>query len=85
MIPVQAASAFSALGHAEQPAAALSDEDRKRLAEIHELINLLAAELRELSADAAGSSLFPPRPVPPVVPYSYSYYQVPQAMGAFRF
>ena len=83
MMPAHAATAFAAYGQPEQQAVTISDEERERLAEIHELINLLAAELTKLSQNAAGEYGFPPLPAQPVVPYSYSFYQVPQAIRAF--
>lgn len=79
MMPVHAASPF---GRPDAQAVALSDEERDRLAEIHELINLLAAELTRLSQSAAGDYGYPPLAAPPAVPYSYSFYQVPQGIGA---
>jgi len=83
MMPAHTGTAFAAFGQPEQQAVTLSDEERERLAEIHELINLLAAELTRLSQTAAGDYGFPPLPAQPAVPYSYSFYEVPQAIRAF--
>lgn len=80
MMPVHSAAPF---GRPDTQAVALSDEERDRLAEIHELINLLAAELTRLSQSAAGDYGFPPLATPPAVPYSYAFYQVPPGTGAF--
>jgi len=72
----------SILGRIDVQPVTLSDDDRDRVVEIHELVNLLAAELTRLSQDAAGDYGFPPLGAPPAVPYAYSFYQVPQGIGA---
>lgn len=81
MMPAYATTPSSAFGQAERPAAPLSDEDRKKLAEIHELINLLAKELTKVSQSAVGQ--YGLAPAQPVVPYSYSFFQVPYGPDPF--
>ena len=83
MMPAYAMSAYTALGQPEQQASQLSDDDRERLGEIHELINLLAAELTKLSQSSAGQYGLPSLPSPPMVPYTYSFYQIPYGVGLF--
>ena len=83
MMPAYAVTAYTALGQTEQQAVSISDEDRERLTEIHELINLLGAELTKLSQTAAGQYGLPPLLSPAVVPYTYSFYQIQYGVGPF--
>jgi len=80
MMPAYASTPSSAFGQSEQQVTQLSDEDRRKLTEIHELINLLAKELTKISQSAAGQYGLPA--AQPVVPYSYSYFQVPFGPGS---
>jgi hypothetical protein len=82
MTPATAATPFAVFAPGEQSAAQLSDEDHARLAEIHELINLLAAELAKFSQDSAGPYGLPTFPAT-VAPYTYSFVQVPYGSGPF--
>jgi hypothetical protein len=82
MTPAIAATPYPIFAQGEQVAAQLSDEDHARLAEIHELINLLAAELAKLSQSAAGPYGLPTVP-PTVAPYTYSFVQFPYGAGPF--
>ena len=82
MTPATAATPFAAFAPGEQSAAQLSDEDYARLAEIHELINLLAAELAKLPQGAAGPYGLPTVPTT-IAPYTYSFVQIPYGSGPF--
>ena len=82
MLPALAATPFAAFAQGEQGPAQLSDEDRAKLAEIHELINLLAVELAKLSQGASGQFGLP-APLPMATPYSYTFFQVPYGSGPF--
>jgi hypothetical protein len=80
MMPAYAVTSYATAVQPEAPAVQLSDEDRERIVEIHELINLLAAELTKLSQGAAGQYGLPATVSPPVVPYTYSFHQVPYGL-----
>ena len=82
MMPAYAQTQYAGFGQAEPQPIQLSDEDRHKLAEIHELINLLARELTRLSQSAPGQYGLP-IPAAPAVPYTYSFFQVPYGPAAF--
>jgi hypothetical protein len=83
MMPAFAVTPYASLGQSEQPTVQISDRDRERIAEIHELINLLAAQLTKMSQSAAGKYGLPALPSPPAVPYTYSFYQIPYGVDPF--
>jgi hypothetical protein len=82
MMPAYAQNQYAGFGQADPHPVQLSDEDREKLTEIHELINLLAKELTKLSQSAAGQYGLP-IPAAPAVPYTYSFFQMPYGSAAF--
>ena len=61
-----------------ETAGQLSDEERDKLQEIHELINLMVRELPVMAQVTARPYSVPPGMTAiPVVPYTYSMYQLP--------
>ena len=82
MMPAYAQTQYAGFGRAEPHPVQLSDDDRQKLAEIHELINLLAKELTRLSQSAAGQYGLPVAAAP-AVPYTYSFFQMPYGPAAF--
>ena len=82
MMPAYAQTQYAGFGQAEPQPVQLSDEDRRKLVEIHELINLLAKELTRLSQSSAGQYGLPVAAAPPV-PYTYSFFQMPYGPAAF--
>jgi hypothetical protein len=83
MMPAYAQTQYAAFAqHAQPHSVQLSDEDRAKLTEIHEMINLLAKELTKLSQSTAGQYGLP-MPAVPAVPYTYSFFQMPYGPVAF--
>jgi hypothetical protein len=58
----------------EMAGSQLSDEDREKLQEIHELINLMIREMPAVTQSAARPYAMPTFPA---VPYAYSFFRFP--------
>jgi len=75
-----APSPYQAPSPAEITGSQLSEEERDKLQEIHELINLMIRELPVMAQTTARSYTMPALPT---VPYTYSFFQFPWGVIPF--